>query len=699
MIERMPMIKDSKCPKTSVERFRGTAEIPSPCAISAGLDRFQAVPVALMLALGLGGVAMVRGEGPSGAAEETSGEVTVLDPFVAKGQSYVIGNAPNANVSKIEVYNTPGAAGDINLALQLSPGVNFVDEGNALYVKGGAPSETKTYVNDILFPTTGQIFAPATGSSSPTLSTAYTHQASLYAGSIPVRYGNALSGVVALEALRPASTSQFTLDLNLGGASTIIQGPLSKKADYVVGASWFNANEIIQLSPKSSTKITKPSRTTDLFLSTDVELGSGLVLETVLYHSESDGGIVAKTPSYIGNFEQQMQTSFASTRVKGQTSGGWDWKIAGGGGIQNRKETFGTLDLWTREKYLTIVNEWSHDLASNASFGCGLEGLAEQGGTVGTVPAAMSVSPVIPPVSVDQTRKNQQLGLYSSVDWRPLKWLNANLGAREDIFFKHNFGSHFEPRGTLAFKVDKETNFNLYSGILTEQPSPAQIAQSFVALKPTRVVEYSAGLDKKGRRIAYSFGVFSKKYKDLIENNLEHMPVGGNQGDAYGATASVKANLTRENTVGVTYTWGHSNRTDPDTGVMGRSGFDVRHTLSITEQIRFHYYWNFSVAYRMASGKPYTPAIGSNKDPNYDLYNPIYAAPQSEELPTFNRFDVALNRTLWIKTHRVIFYLSIINILNHENIYGYTYTHDYSQRVVLPSLFRRTLFFGTDVTF
>jgi vitamin B12 transporter len=630
---------------------------------------------------------------PMSAADAIAPE---MDPFEVTAQSYVIGDAPQSHLSKLEVYNTAGAEGDVNRALQLSPGVSLVDEGNALYIKGGASDETKTFVNDIPFPTTHQSEAPA-GTNDPTLAATYMQRTSLYAGGVPVRYGDVLSGAVALETLYPAPQNQVTLNAAVGGASGLLQAPLGAGGGWNLGAGFTDLAVVEKLNPTSFTYGTPP-RSGELFISAEVAPAPGLDVQFVGYQKNSDSAFAVTSPSFNGLFQERVRTSFAASRIKGVSSGGWEWKTAAGGGRQVRTESLGTLDLATESTYGAFVADGTKQLSPTVSWGIGANLLLNSGGLRGTVPTTDSLSPSIPPLALDFFRSAQQVAAYNSLSWRPAPKLEVVAGIRTEAFLHQPGGTVVEPRASAAWHISPGTSLQFYSGDLAKAATSTQEATAAGRLHPARAQENSVTLLKKGAHFTLQFSGFLKRYRDLIETNRDFRAVGGNFGRARGFTAGCKSNQISHVILGLDYTLSHSDRTDPDSGRFAASAFDVRQTLSLTSQVRLGYS-TVSVAYRFATGKPYTPIAGATAGPALGEFTPIYGAPESERLPDFDRIDLGFNRLQFLHRQLWVPYLSITNVLNTKNTNGYTYSADYRQKSALPSLYRRTVYFGVTTTF
>ena len=71
-------------------------------------------------------------------------------PITVTAGAYTAGSERGAVLNAIQVASTPGATADIARAIQTLPGVQNVDEGTGLFVRGGDVSETRVLLNDVV---------------------------------------------------------------------------------------------------------------------------------------------------------------------------------------------------------------------------------------------------------------------------------------------------------------------------------------------------------------------------------------------------------------------------------------------------------------------------------------------------------------------------------------------------------------------
>jgi hypothetical protein len=77
---------------------------------------------------------------------------------------------------------------------------------------------------------------------------------------------------------------------------------------------------------------------------------------------------------------------------------------------------------------------------------------------------------------------------------------------------------------------------------------------------------------------------------------------------------------------------------------------------------------------------------------------PQYGAPMSERLPSFRRVDLSLTHLRKVAAANAVFFFSVSNALDRENVFMYRYTQDYSERIPVRSLFKRSYYVGASLS-
>lgn len=181
-----------------------------------------------------------------------------------------------------------------------------------------------------------------------------------------------------------------------------------------------------------------------------------------------------------------------------------------------------------------------------------------------------------------------------------------------------------------------------------------------------------------------SVNVFYKDLDDLVTSDPDERYDNHGEGRAWGAEFMLRKGVG-DLTGWFSLTWSRSFRTDTETG--RKSPFEFDQPISAAIVAKYDISERFSVSGRIAyhSGAPVTPVLGAMPDPDrQDGFLPEYGALNSERLPEYFRTDLRLDwHTGWRDT---TVYFEIVNATDHENVAGYEYSRDYSERKNIEQL-------------
>ncbi len=111
--------------------------------------------------------------------------------------------------------------------------------------------------------------------------------------------------------------------------------------------------------------------------------------------------------------------------------------------------------------------------------------------------------------------------------------------------------------------------------------------------------------------------------------------------------------------------------------------------------------WQIGVNAKYATGRPYTPVASSMYRDDLKIYEPVYAPTNSGRYPDYKRVDLRITYfNQLFGTIPVVAFMEGLNILNFQNIFGYAYSGNYSERKEIKSYFgRRMLVLGFMLNF
>ena len=220
----------------SLGRFAfGTDHAAGPAVLVVSFIGY--VPLQVLLTLGEGPVVL-----PNLRLRENRAQ---LGDVVVTAGAFEASDEKRAAVLKpLDIVTTAGALGDIAGALNALPGTTRVGETGQLFVRGGAASETKTYLDGLPVQTPYSGAVPnvaARGRFSP-----FLFKGTVFStGGYSAEYGQALSAVVVLNSTDLAEETQTGISLmSVGGSLSRTQRwartSLAASADYANLAPYYH---------------------------------------------------------------------------------------------------------------------------------------------------------------------------------------------------------------------------------------------------------------------------------------------------------------------------------------------------------------------------------------------------------------------------------------------------------------------------
>ena len=199
-------------------RFQFSTDITGPQMLRISLIGFQAVEKEINLRAGQ--TVKISVELKSKALELGSAKVT--------GSSFATGDGKGVTLNELEVVTTPGAAADIFRAIQTFPGVSGLDQGAGLLVRGGDVSEVKVLLDQatVVHPFR---FENPTGGVFGTISPFLVSGTFFSSGGFSARYGDALSGVLAMESQGMPDQTTINASASFAATSAGLDIPVSEK--------------------------------------------------------------------------------------------------------------------------------------------------------------------------------------------------------------------------------------------------------------------------------------------------------------------------------------------------------------------------------------------------------------------------------------------------------------------------------------
>ena len=633
--------------------------------------------------------------------------VVRTDPYAARAAR----PSSELDLSYEEVRRAPGSAADVARTVQALPGVTHTsDQTSELVVRGGAPSENLTLLDDVPIPNANHFpeYGGAGGAISM-LNTELVRGVSFYTGGFPVQFGDKLSSVLEVK-LRDGNRRQFggDLDLSLAGAGLVLEGPFAGgKGSYIVNGrrsyvdllvERVNSSTVPRYSDFQGKILWQPDARNTLTL-----LGIA-GFDRVTLDDESD--------SYSRGFDfvDARQTQYASgltwkhlvgnrghaivTVHRSENSWGYD--------IRDRLRAGAALDSvyvsdsFEAETGLRARSTLRMGERTDVTFGAELRRVrfvhrvtAQADTLQEALPTARadSVALVAFPRNDVRTREAAHKGaVFANLERRLGTRWTANAGVRWDRF---DFGGQeaWSPRAGILWRPTERWTARAAAGLFHQTPISFALTQSPAnrRLPYQRAVHAVVGSDWRLSRSALAtVEVFSKWYDRLpvapARGSYTLVPEG--EGDVRGFEVFVQQRLLDRWYGLASYSYSRSERRDLVHGTFDDE-WDTPHVLTLLGGVRPGRGFEVSARWRYLSGRPYTNfasrfevAPDGVLTPGSGYWVGFESAYLGDRLPAYHRLDLRVDHRKQFGRFHLVTFLDLENVYDRENTLTQRYSHD-----------------------
>jgi vitamin B12 transporter len=602
-----------------------------------------------------------------------------------------------STLTPLEVVSIPGSNADINSAIKTLPGVQNVDEGTGLFVRGGDFTETRIFVDGAPLFTAYQFEAP-TGSVAGTINPFLTDGITFSSGGFGAQWGNALSGVVDLRTQgRPArsftNVNGSILGLALGGGLAL---PHRVGVSATVG--YTNLSELLHLNGNVRNYEPAPNgRTGSALAAWDYRRGG--TLKVFALRQENGLGIPVQDPAFTSTYTSRRASDIAVASWR-DSLGSWRPFVSASSSGYWRKESKGVYDQTNSLRSLQLRGTLAYVASDRFTILAGTESERISAAYSGQFPAnSYNPAPGAPTTSSHLDAAAVRNAAFLTLDTRPASSVELIVGARSD-----NSGfttrATVDPRVSFAWVPRDQLTFTAAWGIYHQVADPAFLdrLETGSVLAPLSSEMAIAGVQVGEGQRQMRVELWTKRYANLVGLTRTYTTVAGLAGRARGADLFARVG----GPLGVKYrlTWSAaaSRRADPNTGLDAPAPFDVTHSVTAVAERDWGGGWHGGIAYRYATGRPFTDVAGAAFDPMANVYVPRYAAPFAARLPDFRRTDLVASKQRPFGANRFgVAFIGVNNLLNEDNTFSYTWSRDYSQRLPIRSTVSRTFFIGANL--
>jgi TonB family protein len=604
-----------------------------------------------------------------------------------------------------ELTRIPGNRGDALRAVEIFPGVARPPFGlGLLIVRGSAPQDSESFIDGVPVPLIYHF-----GGLTSAYNSYLIEKIDFFPGNFSVRYGRRTGGVLEVTTKDPATDRPHGFaEISVIDTFFTIEAPITDKIQISGGLRRSFIDLILPAVLPDDVGVRQapvyidyqfklkfsPSKRDRVRISA---YGSNDRLELILEEPSSDD------PAIRGN------TSLGSAFYNNQI----DWTRR----ISDRVEQELAFNVGPSKINLVLGDafqlegtfiqnygraEWRYQISDKVRLITGLDvfiapvNLRYVGPQPGSQEGAGSSQGSLagqPQVFADVSSTVYRPGLYMESNMQLGSFTQLILGLRFD-YFSAISAFTVDPRLTTIFTVAKDMRVKLGVGLFS-QPPEFQESDTSIGnpnLDPIQAVHVGAGWEYDAFP-GVRFGVegFYKYLWDRViatPNGEAPFYVTGGIGRIYGGEFSINLRpASFEQYFGyLAYTLSRSERKDGPLEPWRLFDFDQTHILTVAFVYDFKRNWEIGATFRLVSGNPNTPVIGSVYDALSDVYIPIDGRVNSIRNPLFNELNLRVQKRWILKGWRLAVFLDIRNAYNQKNQEGIIYNYDFSQQTALYGL-------------
>jgi len=604
-------------------------------------------------------------------------------------------------IPRDELLLVAGTQGDTLKAVANLPGAARVPfGGGGLILRGSSPGDSAAFVDGLQIP---QLFH--FGALRSTFAPRFLDSLEFVPGNYAADYGRLTGGIVNARVREPAGDLfRGEADFNLYDTGVAVEGPLSStwSGGAAFRRSWVDTLLPLVLPDDAPLSFTQAPRFYDYQFLASGRPAEADRLRFLFFGSQDKLVAVLKRPAGDPSISGDARFRVAFHALQGAWSHAFSPALKVESSLALQLQEFDTavgqgLFFNLKSTQADLRSTWSWQATSALELRGGLDAQVARYDISLDVPRQPDEGQPGTPISTQARVVTSQTGTLSF----PALFGELRLALGPVSVFpslRADWASDIgrwslDPRLGARWQVRPGTVLKAAAGLYHQPPDPGQSAREVgnPALFHQRSTQTSAGLEQlllPG--VDLDTTLFYKELTRLVVQNraFDADPpfVNDGRGRVYGLELLLRARFGDRFFGWIAYTYQRSLRTDRPGAPERPFSFDQPHILTALGTYKLSDRWTFGARYRLVSGNPYTPVVGSVYDAGSDVFVPRYGPVNSARLAAFQALDLRVDRTWTFERWRFGLYLDVQNVANRGNPEGWQYRYDFLDRTPLTGL-------------
>lgn len=605
--------------------------------------------------------------------------ITIKDELVNVNEVVISAGSFQASEEKrgtilkpVEISSMPGSDADISKALQMLPGTQTIGEKEGIFVRGGSGEETKILID-------GLTVDNPYFSSLPDIPTRSRLQPDLFTGTnfhtggYSALYGGALSSILSLKTADLADTTANTLGISVVGVSLSSCKKWSRQSLNVM-ADYSNLTPYFSILDQNTDWVKAPQN----------------VNGSLLFRSRTKNNGVYKLYMVVGN--QKLKLRYPDFR---------DPENKINFGLNNSNALVNSTYKRSLNSHLIVdfggavskdvnkVNNLDTTLNSNEVFYQGRAMITrlirknnlKLGGEYQYKKSDGFYNST-------NTFKEKYFASFGELNTYLTRRITSRIGIRTEYSY---YSDEFKvsPRLSVAYSLSHTSQISGAYGHYYQLAEDSIMVDN--KLKYQKAIVYILNFQWIKNYRTFRIEVYNKDYSRLAFFDAQNTGTYENTG--YGYAKGIDVFWRDKKSINgfeywITYSFIDTERKFGIIPTEHQPNFVAKHNMSILTK-----YWinpistSVGLTYRYASGRNYYHMIPQTEDYDYDV------------TPDYHNVLLNIGTLGKIKGHSFIVYLSISNILNRKNVYGYIYDPQGNRVAEIVPETLRSYFMGILINF
>ncbi|MBN2008368.1 TonB-dependent receptor [candidate division KSB1 bacterium] len=616
----------------------------------------------------------------------------IMKPEAVEGKTvkvtasaFTASDEEGVTLTSMDVVRTPGAAADLFWAIKTFPGLQQVDEGAGLFVRGGDVNETVMLLDGAVIQHPYKYESP-TGGFFGTVNPFLLKGTFFSSGGYSAQYGDALSAALVMESQDMPAQRAMSVGIGLAAESIYLSEPLiDDKLGVAVSGNRSNTKMLFEWN-RSKQNFSNYPFSTDLNVGVYYHPAKQTQLKVFMFRQKDNVGVEVDDPDYESYYNGDSDHRFVNLSGKSVLNDHMWIHANVAYSTYERLMTLGVMNLDMNDKLLQSRIALEMALPDAVVLRTGISTYDTRTKIFGTVPENDDdVNPNAPRQSVATDYDQFQTATFAEIDLPMMFGAIVTPGLRgEWTDLKQRY--RWAPRLNLSCPITANSHLTAAWGIFYQMPE-TRYFDPYIGnpdLTSMKAIHYILGFQVDNENRMFRVEGYWKDYQKLLLDDPVKNYTNHGHGYATGMDIFVKDSYGPISGR-IAYSWLRSRRLWMDAPAVQSPIFDIPHNLTLVLNFELPGGFSLGSSYRYATGKPYSSTINTYHD---------------TRVPPFKKLDVSLSKIHSLgKQNMLIFYAAFSNLLGRTNIFDYRYSADYLRRAPVESAFGRSFYFGAQVNY